>query len=175
MTNLLPKFWCAHTTYTFLSLLSRVKYLQYVTFFYYHDQQKKALVCTRMRCNDFSLPLSRCFENATSPDINYPLYTRRYRESMTYQAHFDGWKGRYIFESWNVKAASIMQINKWLWRHIYDVTRRQWRPANSDSSDWRIRNVFLSQEARVCPIRSNITVCSLASLCTRQVHVCLLK
>ena len=38
----------------------------------------------------FSLPLSRCFENATSPDINYPLYTRTYRESMTYQAHFDG-------------------------------------------------------------------------------------
>jgi hypothetical protein len=33
----------------------------------------------------FSLPLSRCFGNATSPDINYPLYTRSYREPMTYQ------------------------------------------------------------------------------------------
>jgi hypothetical protein len=159
--------------FAFLSIISRVKYLQYLNFSIIVI--KKALVCSRMRYNIFLLPPFRCFENVTSPDINYPLYTRRYRGSMTYQAQFDGWKGKYIFQNWNVKASSIMQINKWLWCHIYNVTRRQWRPAISDSSDSRIRNVFLSHTGRVCPIGLNISPRLLASLCTRQVHFCLLK
>ena len=41
------------TTLRFLSILSRVKHLQYVNWFSYYDQQNRALVCTRIRCNIF--------------------------------------------------------------------------------------------------------------------------
>jgi hypothetical protein len=33
-----------HTMYKILSIISRVKYLQYVNLLYYYEQQKKALV-----------------------------------------------------------------------------------------------------------------------------------